>query len=92
MICFLGNLRLSPLLHIVLHAHGVGLVQVRPQIAEVEIPLTDFAKCCTLILVIIAEHAVPVYLPHLHVGGVAVVALHFGQKLFPILFHTHFMP
>ena len=57
-VTFLGNLRLSILLYIVLHPVGVRLVQMRSKIAIVETSVTYLAHGLTFILVIVAEHTV----------------------------------
>lgn len=78
MIAFLGDIRLSVLLDIVLHPCGVGLVEVGAKVPVIETPVADLADCLTLVLVVVAEHAVGVNLPDRQVARKVPVNLDLG--------------
>ena len=92
MITLLTDIRLSVLLHIVLHPGGVGLVEVRAQVTIVEAPLANLADGLTLILVVVAEHAVGVNLPDRQVAREVPVYLDLGEVLLAVVPHTNLVP
>ena len=88
-IAFLGDVRLPVLLDIVLHPCGVGLVEVGAKITVVEAPVADLADGLTLVLVVVAEHAVGVNLPDRQVAREVPVYLDLGEVLLAVVPHTN---